>query len=330
MNKIRVLSAADVRRALPMGEAIAGMKEAYRLLAEGRVDLPLRTRLAVPEQEGVALFMPAYVAGSGDLAIKVVGVFPRNAAQQKPMVYASVLVLDGQDGRPLALLEGSSLTAIRTGAGGGAGVDVLARPDAAVVAILGSGVQARTGLEAVCAVRQIREVRVFSPNRAHAEGLVAEMRGVAGVPDNMWVAEEANTAVAQADIIYTATSSHTPTFNAHALAPGSHITGVGSYTPTMQELDVETVRQAFVVVDQREAAWAEAGELIIARDQGIINPDHIQAELGEIINGSKKGRTSAAQITFFKSVGLAVQDAVAARLALQNAERLGLGTVVPF
>lgn len=330
MNQIRILSAEDVRRALPMGEAIAGMKEAFGQLAAGQADLPLRARVAVPEQEGVALFMPAYMRGSGDLAVKIVAVFPGNVAQGNPMIYASVLVLDEVSGRPLALLEGGALTAIRTGAGGGAGVDLLARPWSPILAILGSGVQARSGLEAVCTVREISEVRVFSPKRAHAEAFVAEMRELPIVPDNIFVVDEPFTAVSKADIIYTATSSSKPTFHGRDLKPGAHVTGVGSFTPIMQEVDEETVQKSLVVVDERDAAWAEAGELIIARDKGLITAEHVYAELGEIVNGTKQGRTSPEQITFFKSVGIAVQDAVAGRIALRNAEKYDLGMVVPF
>ena len=330
MNQIRILSAEDVRRALPMGEAIAGMKEAFGQLAAGEAELPLRARVAVPEQEGVALFMPAYMRGSGDLAVKIVAVFPRNVARGNPMIYASVLVLDEVSGRPLALLEGGALTAIRTGAGGGAGVDLLARPCTPILAILGSGVQARSGLEAVCTVREISEVRVFSPNRAHAEAFVAEMRELPIVPDNIFVVDDPSTAVSNADIIYTATSSSRPTFHGRDLKPGAHITGVGSFTPTMQEVDEETVQKSLVVVDERDAAWAEAGELIIACDKGLITAEHVYAELGEIVNGTKAGRTSPEQITFFKSVGIAVQDAVAGRIALRNAEKYDLGMVVPF
>lgn len=327
---LRVLSAADMRRALPMAEVIAGMKEAFAQLSGGQADVPLRARVGVPEQDGVALFMPAYMRGSQDLAVKIATVFPRNMAQGKPMIYASVLMLDEETGRPLALLEGGTLTAIRTGAGGGAGTDLLARPEARIVAMLGSGVQARAGLEAVCTVRDIAEVRVYSPTRAHAEAFVAEMRQLDIVPDNIFVVDSSSTAVQGADIVYTATTSNTPTFHGRDLKPGAHVTGVGSFTPEMQEVDIDTVQKALVVVDERDAAWAEAGELIIARDQGLITEEHIHAELGELVNGTKPRRTSPEQITFFKSVGVAVQDAVAGRIALQNGEKHDLGIVVPF
>ena len=328
MNQLRILSAADVVAALPMAQAIAGMKEAFAQLSTGQADVPLRNRIAVPEQQGVALFMPAFMRQTADLAIKVVSVFPLNVARGEPIIHAMVLVLDAGNGRPLALIEGGTLTAIRTGAGGGASADLLARPEAQVVAMLGSGVQAGTGLEAVCTVRQIREVRVYSPNREHAEQFAREMAGKGPIPANVQVVDNAKTAVTNADIIYTATTSHTPTFNGFDVKPGAHIIGVGSFTPQMVEVDETAVLNAYVVVDSREAAWEEAGDLIAPLNKGLIAESHIAAELGEIVTGQKPGRTTAGQITFFKSVGVAVQDAVAARIALQNASERNLGTVV--
>lgn len=324
--KIRVLSGEDVRRALPMKVAIAGMKRAFAGLSLGEAEMPLRTRVAVPEAEGLALFMPAVLSGEGGVAVKVVSVFPRNVQAGLPIVYASVLVLDEATGRPLALLEGRCLTAIRTGAGGGASVDVLARPDACTLALLGSGVQARAGLEAVCAVRDIEEVRVYSPTREHAERLAGEMGHLARIR----VVDAPSTAVRGADIIYTATTASTPTFAGADVKAGAHIVGVGSYTPTMQEVDAETVRRALVVVDSRASALAEAGDITQAVASGAITEAHIYAELGEIVAGRKVGRTSAEQVTFFKSVGVAVQDVVAAKLALDAAVELDLGTLADF
>ena len=328
MTQLRILSAADVVAALPMKQAIEGMKEAFAQLSAGNVDVPLRSRIAVPEQQGVSLFMPAFMPKTADLAVKVVSVFPNNVARGEPMIHALVLVLDATNGRPLALIEGGTLTAIRTGAGGGASADLLARPEAQVVAMLGSGVQARTGLEAVCTVRQIRAVRVYSPNREHAQQFAEEMVGQGPIPTQIEVVASAQTAISGADIIYTATTSHTPTFSGADMKPGAHIIGVGSFTPEMVEVDETAVQQAYVVVDSRPAAWEEAGDLIMPLNKGLIDQNHIAAELGEIVAGQKPGRTSAEQITFFKSVGVAVQDAVAARIAMQNANEQNLGTVV--
>ena len=329
--EVRLLSADDVRRALPMAEAIAGMKAAYAQLSAGQADMPLRSRVTVASQ-GTTLVMPAYLAGSDDLAVKIVSVFPGNSQRQEPVIYALVLALDAATGRPLALLEGGTLTAIRTGAGAGAATDVLARPDAAVVAIIGSGVQARTQLEAVCTVRPIQGVRVYSPTRAHAEAFAADMAGHGAgrgpIPAAIEVIADADAAVRAADIICAATTSAVPVFSGAALKPGAHVNAIGSYTLAMQEVDAETIRRALVVVDSRAAALAEAGDLIIPLQAGVIHEGHIHAELGEILNGRKPGRTDPDQITYFKSVGVAAQDAVAARLALRQAIAQDLGTAV--
>jgi ornithine cyclodeaminase len=326
--KIRILSAQDVRQALPMAEAITGMKQAFAQLSTGQAVVPLRGRVDVAPQQGTTLVMPAYLAQSGDLAVKVVSVFPQNSERHEPIIYAAVLVLDAETGRPLALMEGGALTAIRTGAGSGAATDLLARPDASVVAILGSGVQARTQLEAVCTVRKIREVRVYSPTHEHAVAFAREMRGHGPIPGLIRIMSNVETAVRGADIICAATSSSKPVCKSQDISPGTHINGVGSYTPAMQEIDAETVKRALVVVDSREAAWEEAGDLIVPLQAGLITEAHIHAELGEIAAGLKPGRTSPEQITFFKSVGVAVQDTISGRIALENAVEHDLGTEV--
>lgn len=326
--QIRILTSQDVVRALPMSRAIEGMKHAYTRLSAGQVTMPLRSRIAVPAHAGVTLIMPAYVNGEEDFAIKIVSVFGQNPTRGLPLLHGVVLALEATSGRPLALLEGNTLTAIRTGAASGAATDLLARPHAEVVAIIGSGAQARTQLEAVCTVRSIREVRVYSLHPEHAHKFVQEMAGRGPIPRNVQAVTSPDEAVQGADIICTATNSPTPVFAGHLLQPGTHINAIGAYTTEMQEVDVETIRRALVVVDSREAMLAEAGDIVIPLKAGEIAETHIYAELGEIIAGRKPGRTSPDQITYFKSCGVAVQDAVAARLALEQAVTHNLGTMV--
>ena len=324
---LHLLSAADVVAALPMAEAIGGMKYAFAQLSTGRADAPLRTHIKV-EDVGATLVMPAFLADSGDLAIKIVSVFPNNPQLGLPTIHALVLALDTATGKPLALLEGASLTAIRTGAVSGAATDLLARPDARSVAIIGSGVQARTQLEAVCTVRDIREVRVFSLLPDQARQFAREMAGRGPIPPLITVAEDANSAVREADIVCTATTSLTPVFDGDQLKPGAHVNGVGSFTPEMQENDLQTINRSLVIVDSRSAALEEAGDLIIPLQNGDITLKHIAAELGEVVSGIHPGRTSPLQITFFKSVGVAVQDAAAASIAISNALSNGLGSTI--
>lgn len=322
-----ILNAAEVRQALPMDQTIAAMKDAYAALSDGRAEVPLRARLPIDIHQGVSLFMPAYVQDQAgeSLAIKIVSVFPENASLNLPIIHAAVLVIDSGTGRILAMLEGGTLTAIRTGAGCGAATDLLARPDSRVAAIFGAGVQARTQLEAICAVRPIETVWVFSPSYSQVKEFITEMAGQGSIPTNLRAASSPQKAVADADIISAATTSSTPVFNDDDLKPGVHINAVGSYTPEMQEIPAETIKRAMVTVDSRESVLAETGDLIQPIQQGHINADHIHAEIGEIVLKQKEGRQNDKQITYFKSVGVAVQDALAGRLALENAIKFSLG-----
>jgi len=329
---MHILTAEDIRKTLPMKETIEAMKRAYASLSDGRAEVPLRTRLNVPPQDAVSLFMPAYVQAEGGdaLAVKVVSLFPKNPERGLAFIQAAVLVLEADTGRPVALLEGSSLTAIRTGAGSGAAIDLLARPDSKVVAVFGAGAQGRTQLEAACSVRKIEEAWVFDLSIERAEFMVQEVAGKGFIPQNLRVAKSSSQAVSKADIVCTATTSNTPVFADADLKPGTHVSAIGSYTPEMQEVPAETVARALVVVDSRSATLAETGDLLRPMQAGLFGEEHIYAELGEILLGRKPGRGSSEQITYFKSVGVAVQDAMAAQLALQNAQKMGLGTEVLF
>lgn len=329
-----ILTADHVKKALPMKETIEAMKRAYASLSAGNAEAPLRTRLTISRQNAVSLFMPAYVqVEEGDaLAVKVVSLFPKNPERERSLAFiqAAVLVLDAETGRTTALLEGSSLTAIRTGASSGAAIDLLARPESQVVAVFGAGAQGRTQLEAACSVRKIEKAWVFDPSIKRAKAMVNEMAGKGSVPKNLRVANSSKEAVSEADIICTATTSLTPVFADADLKPGVHISAIGSYTPDMQEVPAETVARALVVVDSRSATLAETGDLLLPIQAGLFGEEHVYAELGEIVLGRKAGRESADQITYFKSVGVAVQDAMAAQLALQNAQKLRLGREVSF
>ncbi len=327
-----ILTADDVRRALPMREAIEAMKRAYAAVSDGRVEMPLRARVPVAPHDALSLFMPAYArSDAGEaLAVKVVSLFPQNPARNLAYIQAAVLVLEPDTGRALALLEGSSLTAIRTGAASGAAADVLARKDSQVAAVFGAGAQGRTQLEAACTVRRIELAWIYDSDAKRAGSFVSEMAGKGPIPRDLRLASTPREALANADLICTATTSLTPVFADRDLKPGAHISAVGSYTPDMQEIPPETVQRALVVVDARSAALVESGDLIKPIHSGLFGEEHVHAELGEIILGRKPGRQSAQQITYFKSVGVAAQDVMAAQLAIDNARRLGLGQEVAF
>src|SRR3990170_529064 len=325
--KLRVLSAKDVRAALPMADAVRAMKDAYRQYSTGAADVPLRSRLEIPEAGGVSLFMPAFLRESGDLAVKAVSVFPRNPERSLPTIHALMIVFDPQTGKPAGLIEGGTLTTLRTGAASGAATDLLARPEAMILAVFGSGAQARTQVEAVCSVRPISDVWIFSLDLDGARRMVADLAGRTSSRARLRIAASPQEAVAQADVVCTATTSSTPVFADADLRLGTHINAIGAFPPDMQEIDPATIARARLFVDSRQAALAEAGDLIQPIRQGIIDETAIRAELGEVIAGSRPGRTGPEEITLFKSVGLAVQDAVAAGVILRRAEAEGLGTI---
>lgn len=324
---MRIMTADDVRAALPMSAAIEAMRTAFRALAEGRVAMPQRTALTPPGAQGTLLVMPAALSEPGSLGAKLVTVFPQNRARGLPLVGAVVLLIDAVSGRPNALLEGAALTALRTGAASGLATDLLARPEARTAAIFGTGVQARTQLEAVCTVRQVERVWVVSRTREHAERFAREMAGRAPVPPHVEVMASARRAVAGADIVCTATGASSPVFDGADVRPGTHVNAIGSFTRDMRELDPGLLPRARVVVDQREAARREAGEVIACLEAGTLAPSDL-VELGEVVASRAAGRGSAAQVTVFKSVGLAVQDVVAAEAALAAARARHLGREV--
>ena len=327
-----VLTAEDVRQALPMNQAIEAMKNAYASLSKGSAVAPLRTRLSLPNHEALSLFMPVFVnSQDGDaLAIKVVSLFPNNPARGLAYIQAAVLVFDPETGRAIALLEGSSLTAIRTGAAGGAAIDLLARKDSKVAAIFGAGAQARTQFEAACTARPIETVFIYARNAEKAHAFAAEMKSKGFATQEFRVVQSPREAIEHADIICTATTSSKPVFDDKYVKPGTHISAVGSYTPEMQEVPAETLQRAKIFVDSRSASLEEAGDLIQPIRAGLFNESHIYAELGEVVLEQRPGRESAEEITYFKSVGIAAQDAMAAQVALANARKMNIGTEVDF
>lgn len=323
MPVVRILSRADVKRAITMKEAIDLMRDGFIALSNGRVKVPVRLSMPLPEHNGRALFMPVYGPEYGQLGLKVVAVHPGNTARKLPFIHAVVMVIDAATGAPRAIMDGEYITALRTGAGAGLATDLLALPDARVLGIFGAGVQARTQLEAVCAVRPIERVYVFGRSQERAETLACE----AEAQYSVHASAAKNPALLQeCTVICTATTSLAPVFASNNVRPGCHINGIGSYRPDMSEIPPDTVALAKVVVDQRAACLSEAGDLLMPIASGLITQDHIHAELGAIASGQVKGRTDQAEITFFKSVGNAIQDlVVASRLtALAKANDLGV------
>ena len=319
--QIRVLSADDVRAAIDMPDAIDAMREAFAALSSGEATVPMRVGLEMPH--GVSLFMPAHLHGSGAAGAKIVSVNPGNADLGLPAIHTLVVAIDPITGCPTAVMDGTWLTALRTGAVGGLAADLLARSDASVVALFGAGVQARTQLEAVRCVREISEVRVVSRTGESADALVDELTGVAAKR-----VDDTDRAIAGAHVIIAATSSSTPVFDGSRVEPGTHVTAVGSFTPEMREVDTALVTRARVIVDHREAVLEEAGDIIGPIQDGDVDKSIVAAEIGEIVLGRAPGRTSVDEVTYFKSVGNAVQDVAVAARVLAAAEARGLGVVL--
>lgn len=323
---LRILTATDLAHALPMSTAIAAMRAAFSAV---KPIMPLRSSLPIAKQAAVMLSMPAYLPDTNWLGIKLVSVFPNNTTQNLPVVNGFVMLIDAKSGLPQALLHGGALTAIRTGSISGLATDLLARPNATHLAVLGSGPQALTQIEAVCAVRSITTITLYSRQRANAERLAQQLtRHHPDLPKAHVVATAAH-AAAYAHIICTATAATEPLLDLVDIQPGTHINAIGSHTPNMRELSADLLAKAQIYVDQREAALAEAGEIIAA-----LATSHIQStalvELSALLNDPALGRSSPEAITVFKSVGLAIQDVSAAAVALQRAETQQLGQVINF
>lgn len=283
-------------------------------------------RLGLPTPDGLMLFMPALDGTTGGMGQKVVSVFGGNAARGLPTIYALVTLYDASTGEPRALLEGSALTALRTGAVTGLATDLLARPDAQVLTLFGAGAQAPTQIEAVCAVRPIKEVFIVGRG-ASAEALAERLQ--ADDPTRRYVATATREeAVRAAQVIVTVTTSRTPVFEGAWVEPGTHVNAVGSYRPDMQEVDATLLRRALVVVDQRAAALEEAGDLLMPLARGEWDLSGLYADLGEVVAGAVALPADPQRISYFKSCGLAIEDVAAAQAVLRVAERDGLGQLV--
>ena len=327
--KLLVLNQSEIEQLLPMHECITVMTDALMALAKGYVHLPLRMVVRPPEAAGVMALMPAHIAGeNAALGVKVINVFNGNPAKGKDSHQGAVLYFDAETGEPLAMMNASAITAIRTAAVSGVATRLLAREDASDLAILGSGVQARSHLAAMTCIRSIKRVRVASRNFEHAQKFAAEMQPHFTFP--IKAMETIESAVREADLIVTATSSPEPITEREWVAPGAHLSVVGASQPQSREIDTATMAAASLFVDRRESTLNESGDYLIAAREGAIGPEHIRAEIGEVLIGAKAGRTRPDEITLFKSLGLAVEDVAAAAYVYRQAQKSNIGTWVAF
>jgi ornithine cyclodeaminase/alanine dehydrogenase-like protein (mu-crystallin family) len=312
-----------------MAECIELMSDALASLARGEIFQPLRTIIRPPDARGLLGLMPAYRHGQhGAFGMKAICVFPGNPSLGKDAHQGMVMLFSQETGEPLALMNASQITAIRTAAVSAVATRLLARPDAVELGIIGAGVQARTHLVALACVRGIRRARVACRNREHADQLVREMQEQVAFPIEAVSSNE--DAVRDADIVVTATSAQEPVLRREWIAGGAHINAIGTHSPQSREIDTETMRDARIFVDRRESALNEAGDYLLAAAEGAVTPESIVAEVGEVVIKTKKGRTSAAEITLFKSLGLAIEDVVCAEYLYRKAQTEDAGTWIEF
>ncbi|SMG48350.1 ornithine cyclodeaminase family protein [Paenibacillus aquistagni] len=325
-----ILTKQHIEQVFTMKDAIEADKEALRLYTEGKCEVPLRVNIDIPKQQGQSLFMPAYVEGLDATGVKIVSVFPNNIKQGKPSVPAQMILLDGKTGEVCAIMDGTYLTQLRTGAVQGAATDILARADSKIAVLFGTGGQASAQLEAMLNVRDLEEVRVFDLDYERAKSFAAQMQQqFASFKTRIVAVEDGDAAIVDADIITAVTTSKRPVFNGNLVKKGTHINGVGAYTPQMQELPEIIVQRADkVVFDTTEGVLAEAGDVIIPIDKGIVSKQDFTGELGQVILGQAKGRENDEEITLFKTVGTAVLDVVTAQLIYEKAMQHGVGQQV--
>jgi len=325
-----LLTRSDVEAALPMAECIASQEYAFREHGRGNAVTPHRLGLKTPGQDGLYIAMPSYLGGdpNGTMAVKVLTFYPNNPAAGLPAITATVLLHDPATGALLAIMDGASITGLRTAAGSAVATKYLARAEAATVGILGSGVQAETHLAAMCAVRPVQTAWVYSRDRDRRTDFAERMAARLGI--EVTPVSSARAAIEGAEIVVTATTAREPIVDGDWFAPGVHINCVGSGIPDRRELDDKIVQRAKIVVDTYDSALAEAGDLLIPMAQGLLTKEALHADLGEILTGQKVGRTDETEITIFKSVGVALQDVGAAAWIYRRAKELGLGQVVDF
>lgn len=321
-----VLSKEDIQNCFTMKEAIEADKEALRLYTEGKTQVPLRVNLNLEEQNGQSLFMPAYSGGAEpSLGVKIVSVYPDNYKKGLPNLPATMIVLNPETGVVDAIVDGTYLTQLRTGAVQGAATDLLANKSVEIGALIGTGGQAESQLEAMLTVREFKQINVYDRDIERAEVFCESVSKL--YPNVTFKATKTpKETVADADVITTVTTSKMPTFDAVDVKKGAHVNGVGSYTPVMKEIPAELIKVAdSIIFDTTEGVMAEAGDFIDPIKDGVVTEQAYTGELGQLVLGQVKGRQAEEDITIFKTVGSAVLDSVTAQKIVDKARQLGLG-----
>jgi len=322
------LSKEDIKKVFSMKDAIEADKDAFRIFTEGKSEVPLRTVIPAPKHEGSFLFMPAYVPDLDTASIKIVNIFPKNIDKGIPSAPAQVLLVDGTNGLITAVLDGTYVTQLRTGAASGAAFDLLARKDAKKGALIGTGGQAAAQLEAMMVARKLEVVKVYDLNLERTKEFADRMQEeLKAYGTRVVAAESSDEAIEDADLIVTVTPSSKPVFDGSKVKKGATLSCVGSYQHHMQEMDpVILTRARKVYFDSMEAVLSEAGDIQIPLEDGTITMDDFTGDLGEVILGRIPGREDDDEIIVFKTVGIGTQDLVTAKRIYDKAVDKGIGT----
>lgn len=322
-----LLSKEDIKSIFTMRDAIEADKEAFKIYTEKKSVVPLRTNIPVSKQDATMLFMPGYIEDLDCAGIKIVSVFPKNTEKGKPVTPATVLLLDGTTGEVCAILDGTYVTQLRTGAATGAAIDILAKKDSKTGALIGTGGQASAQLEAMIEARNLEKVYIYSRNIENVHKFVSEMeKSLAHYNTKFIVATSSDEAIKNADIIVTATTSKEPVIDGNKVKKGATISAVGSYLPTMHEIDEVTLTRANkIFFESTEAVLSEAGDILTPLAKGVISEANFSGELGQVINGEVLGRENDEEIIVFKTVGISVQDVVTAKKIYDKALENGIG-----
>lgn len=323
-----LLSKSDIKKVFTMRDAIEADKEAFKIYTEGKSVVPLRTNIPAPKEEGSMLFMPGYIEDLDCAGVKIVSVFPNNIKKGKPVTPATVLLMDGITGEVSAILDGTYITQLRTGAASGAAIDVLARKDAKKGALIGTGGQAASQLEAMIEARNLEEVYIYDIDLDRTNKFVNQMQEeLSNYNTKFKAAKSSDEAIEEADVIITVTTSKKPVFDGNKVKKGATISAVGSYLPVMQELDpVALTRASKIFFESTDAVLSESGDILNPLENGTITKDDFSGELGQVINNEILGRENDEEIIVFKTVGIAVQDVVTAKKIYDKAIEKNVGT----
>ena len=321
-----VLSEREIQALISIEDIVTALEQAHVQYSTGKAVMPVRLVMSLPEIQGRITSMPGYLSQDKALGMKVVTFFQNNPKRNLPAILATIMLFSTETGKIMAAMDGSYITAMRTAAASAMATKLLANPETPVLGILGAGVQARAHIQALCRVRRLNKIKIYSPSGASATRVKHELEAAVGVAIEL--ANSPEEALHDADLIVTATTAKEPIVRPDWVKSGAHVNAVGSHRPDFREIDGATLARSKIFVDSREAIMAECGDILLAIKEQAITETSIHAEIGEVLAGTKSGRSSAGEVTLYKSVGIAVQDVAAAYLVYQKALSNKIGTTV--